>query len=93
MKVIKLNGNYQGYPDWKWALQFGRPHKEKKHERAERMRYAGLFQRLHGPWLDLQADADGRPQWTRNRHWFLDAKRSRIYYRNESDLTAILLLQ
>jgi hypothetical protein len=53
MQVKKLNGNYQGYPDWKWALQFGQTHKEKKHERAERMRYAALFRRLYGPWLEL----------------------------------------
>lgn len=93
MQVKKLNGNYQGYPDWKWALQFGQPHKEKKHERAERMRYAGLFQRLYGPSLDLQRDANGHTRWIRNRNWFNDAKRSRIYYRDPQDLTAILLLK
>ena len=93
MKVIKLNGNFGGYPQWLWALQFGQPHKEKAAERRERMEYAALFQRLYGPYMDLQLGPDGQWQRIRNENWFNDAKRSRIYYRNEGDLIAILLLR
>lgn len=93
MKAIKLNGNFAGYPQWRYALQFGRPHKEKVREGRERAHYAALFQRLYGPSSDIYRDANGRYQHVHNENWRNDTLRSRIYYRNESDLTAILLLQ
>lgn len=95
MKAIKLNGNFAGYPRWRYALQFGKPHKEKAAERRERMKYAALFQKLYGPSVSQKPDLTSFLGYSivANENWFNDAKRSRIYYSNESDLTAILLLQ
>jgi len=92
MKVIKLDRRYAGFPKWKYALDFGKH----KHGKLPRQKYAVGFKKLFGPdrWTnpDTTVSVFSREWYLYNENWANDVKRGRILYKNESDLSAVLLM-
>lgn len=90
MKFITLDRRYHGYPKWKYALQFG----AKGYHKTERLKYATGFEKLYGPFRKSNPSLTmfDRNYYTWNSDWNHDFKRNRIYFNNESDLTAMVLL-
>lgn len=86
MVVTKLNGNYAGYPKWKFALEFPK----NKAGKLERFQYVRLFIQLYGE--DRTPSKTPTKYYDWNQHWYNDVKRNRINFNNESDITAIRLL-
>lgn len=91
MKLVTVNHRHHGYRTWKFFLQFG----PRGYLKTEQVKYNRAFTQLYG------ADRKLKPHdpnvivwnnWEYNQNWRNDGKRFRIYYNNESDLSAVTLL-
>lgn len=93
MKIIKLDGRYAGGSKWKFAIQFAGTAKQ---SRTERTRYQLAFRRLYGNDRELNPDKTvpifSREWYLWNENWRLDLKHNRIYFNNEGDVSAVLLV-
>jgi hypothetical protein len=89
MKYIKLNGRYHGFPKWNHMLQFSR----NEAGRREQLRYAQEFQRMYGPWYTYPTPESGLFEREYNENWYYDVKRRRLYFREESTVTMLLLMR
>lgn len=90
MKIIKLDKRYAGSKKWNYALHFG----TRRADQLDRYKWAKKFTKLYGAstWLNPDRKPFGpEPMWLHSEDWYNDDKRGRIYYKNESDLTAIVL--
>ena len=92
MKVIKLDKRYAGYPKWKYALDFG----TRKDDRLKKARYVQGFVRLYGRdrWMnpDPTVSYFSKDWYLFSDDWSNDSKRGRILYKDESALSAVLLV-
>jgi hypothetical protein len=93
MKVIKLDKRYAGFPKWKYAIQFPG---HRKYANLKRLEYAKGFRKVFGP--DRQKNPDqtvsvfSREWYIWNENWWDDPFHQRIYFNNESDMSAVLLV-
>lgn len=92
MKIVKTNKKHARHDKYKFFIQFGKPYKETRSERNERVKYSGKFFSLYGSWINLVKNEEtGLHEYKINPYWLMDRARSRIYFNNESDLLAIAL--
>ena len=86
MKLIKLNGNYHWYPEWKYALEFTKQEVHLRH-------------RKHAPYLQAFREVYGDDRWwepgtfhyRRNKDWWHAPDRRRIYFKDPSVMSFIEL--
>lgn len=91
MKVIKLDKRYAGSRKWNYALHFG----TRKADQLQRLKWSRNFNKLFGPdtWLNTERKIFGpEPMWLYSDDWYSDSKRGRIYFKNEADYTAVILM-
>jgi len=92
VRIIKLDRRHALSHKWKYALHFG----TRTHERKHQLRYARGFMQIYGPSYHVNEDRavldTSKPFWIFNDNWYRDDKRGRIYFNNESDITAIELI-
>lgn len=91
MKFFKLNRKHHGYGKWNFAIDFGRRKKDHK----VLTKYARAFEKLYGPSHVFNPDYSmfvRSDYFIFNESWYRSDKRGRIYFNNESDITAITLM-
>jgi hypothetical protein len=92
VKLIKLDRRYALSHRWKYAIQFSRHF---NHGKIEKAQYATAFTKLYGEDMKINPDwhvGECKPMYLHNDHWHNDFNRMRIYFNNEADLTAVMLM-
>lgn len=93
MKVIKLDRRYNGFPKWKFAVQFS---KAPRGYANPYYQYCKLFTELHGPAVLCNPEWNIDKLWSVNRwiyneNWKDDYDSQRIYFNNQADISMITL--
>lgn len=91
MKLIKLNRKHALHHKWKFALMFGTTINANRN----RSKYSKMFEKMYGPDREFNPEYTvfgNKPNLLYNKNWYNDQYRGRIYFNNESDITAITLL-
>lgn len=97
MKILNLDGRYAHFSRYKYALQFRGKTTRTIMFNEERKRYAAVFEKLYGP-ANIQNPyyVQGKSHWSLmyidNPQWMWDKKHNRIYYKDESVLSMVLLM-
>jgi hypothetical protein len=96
MKVIKLDRRYHGFPKWTYACQFPLKSSNGNQDfRREYYKYQNAFHDMYGPdnWInrDRKPLDHSTPMWLYNENWYADFIRQRIYFKNQADITLIML--
>lgn len=61
--------------------------------RRKQMRWALEFRRMYGPWFEYHTPDSGLSERVYNENWYFDDKRRRLYFRDDSALTMLLLMK
>ncbi len=83
-RFVKLDKRYKKYPRWRYALFFNV--NLILSGRKEFRRMSNLFRKLHGPAITEISHSN------KNALWEIDVFKCKIYFNEESDITAALLL-
>ena len=86
MKIIKLDGRYQYYPEFTHAIYF--PMREWKTEQSV---FSWCMQQYGVP--ESWDYSQGSPRKINNPDWRYNKKKRRIYLKNQADISMALLMQ